>query len=250
MRGMINPRVYLPRECVEPPVVRLPEEVEHYLRVVLRLGAGAEFVAFTAAGVEYRARLVAEGAEIVAELPRRGGPVVEVTLYQGLPKGKRWPLVIQKCTELGVTRIVPVITARTIVRLDAREVEGKRERWQKIAVEAAEQSGGVAPPEVSEPVTWAEALALWRASGQAGVLLDETLAGEQGHGLREALEGAREGRQVAVFVGPEGGLTPEEGQTGREAGLTAVSLGNRILRTETAAIVACALVAYELGGLG
>lgn len=250
MRGMMNPRVYLPRDCVQPPVIDLPEEVDHYLRVVLRLGAGAEFVAFTAQGVEYRARLAAQGAEIVQELPRREGPVVEVTLYQGLPKGKRWPLIVQKCTELGVTRIVPVMTARTIVRLDAREIEGKRERWQKIAVEAAEQSGGVLPPEVAEPVTWAQALAQWRASGQAGVLLDETLAGEEGHGLREALQGAKETRQVAVFVGPEGGLTPEEGQTGRKAGLTAVSLGSRILRTETAAIVACALVIHELGGLG
>lgn len=245
----MNPRVYLPPDCLQPPLLALPGDVEHYLRVVLRLGAGSEFVAFTGDGSEYRARLAAEGAEIVALLPPRAVPEVQVTLYQGLPKGKRWPLIIQKCTELGVRAIVPVLNRRTIVRLEEREYAEKRERWQKIAVEAAEQSRGLALPEVGLPVTWEQALAQWCASGQPGLLLDETLAGEPGHRLQEALGPAREKREVAVFVGPEGGLAPEESRAGREAGMTPVSLGPRILRTETAAIVICALVMYELGAL-
>ncbi|MEI6502805.1 MAG: RsmE family RNA methyltransferase, partial [Armatimonadota bacterium] len=138
------PRLYLPTGSINPPSVTLPADAAHYLRVVLRLKPGDEFQAFDTGGCEYRVKLVADEdgplGEILETLPQRLGPRVELTLYQGLPRGKRFPLIIQKCTELGLARLVPVQSARSQVKIAEREAEGKTARWQKIATEAAEQS--------------------------------------------------------------------------------------------------------------
>jgi 16S rRNA (uracil1498-N3)-methyltransferase len=246
-------RIYLP-EFLTPPHVALPEDVAHYLRHVLRLSAGDEFILFDGSGAEYRAALeLADGqtgARIIEQLPPRPEGRLRLTLYQGLPKGKKLPLIIQKATELGVARLVPVQTTRATVRLSGREAEAKQARWQKIADEAAEQSRGPRPLQVAPVMAWAEALDDWRATGQPGLMPDETVAGQADHGLRRALAELGSPEALAVFVGPEGGLSPEETQAGREAGLRPVSLGPRILRTETAAIVVCALLLYEAGDLG
>ena len=257
------PRLYLPTGSINPPAVTLPADAAHYLRVVLRLKPGDEFQAFDTGGREYRVRLVLDGeattGEIVETLPARLGPRVELTLYQGLPRGKRLPLIIQKCTELGLARLVPVQTARSQVKIAEREAEGKTSRWQKIATEAAEQSLRTTAPLVEQPQSWQQALADWQARGEPGLLLDETLAGETQRGLRQALAEIGSGlearttppvERLSVFVGPEGGFAPQEAQSAREAGLVPVALGSRILRTETAAIVICALVMYEYGELG
>jgi 16S rRNA (uracil1498-N3)-methyltransferase len=260
----MTPRLYLPTGSIQPPRVALPADAARYLRVVLRLREGDEFRAFDTSGVEYRVKLVLEDGEaqgeIVETLAARPGPAVEVTLYQGLPKGKRLPLIIQKCTELGLARLVPVQTARSQVKIDEREAEGKASRWQKIAAEAAEQSGRALPPVVEQALNWRQALADWQERGEPGLLLDETLAnetlaneplaGETQRGLRQALSELGHPAKLSVFVGPEGGFAPHEASSAREAGLTPVSMGPRILRTETAAMVICALVMYEYGELG
>lgn len=248
------PRLYLPTGSINPPRVTLPADAAHYLRAVLRLREGDEFRAFDTGGVEYRVKLVGEAdgvaGEILEALPPRPGPTVELTLYQGLPKGKRLPLIIQKCTELGLARLVPVQTARSQVKIDEREAEGKAVRWRKIAEEAAEQSSRALPPVIAPAVNWPQALADWQVRGEPGLLLDETLAGETQRGLRQALIELGSPARLSVFVGPEGGFAPHEAQSARQAGLTPVSLGPRILRTETAAMVICALVMYESGELG
>ena len=250
----MTPRLYLPTGSIAPPRVTLPADAVHYLRTVLRLQAGDEFRAFDTSGTEYRVRLTvaaeAVGGEIIEALPPRVGAAVELTLYQGLPRGKRLPLIIQKCTELGLSRLVPVQTVRSQVKIAEREAEGKAARWQKIAAEAAEQSLAAAPPVIEPAVTWDEALAHLQARAQPGLLLDETLAGEPQRGLRQALAELAHPTKLSVFVGPEGGFAPHEAQSARRAGLVPVSLGRRILRTETAAIVICALVMYEYGELG
>lgn len=248
------PRIYLPPKHIIPPHISLPDDVAHYLRRVLRLNAGAEFVAFDGSGAEYRAALRLEGdeasGEIIERLPDRAPQRLHLTLYQGLPKGKKLPLIIQKATELGVARIVPVQTDRATVRLEDKDTEGRRQRWQKVADEAAEQSHRIAAPEIGPVMSWAEALADWRQSSQPGLMPDETLAGQPGHGLRETMERLSHPDSVSVFIGPEGGISPQEAAAGREAGLEPISLGPRILRTETAAIVVCALLLYEAGDLG
>lgn len=248
-------RVFLPPASFQGATLALPPDVLHYLRQVLRLAEGARFVALDGSGAQYIARLtIGEGgavtAEIIEKLAATPGPAIEVTLYQGLPKGKRLPLIIQKCTELGVARIATMTAARAIVRLPESEVEGKLARWRKIAEEAAEQSLGVRPPRIDFLESFAAARQDWQASGLPGLFLDETLAGESGQGLRQVLAALPEAKGIAVFVGPEGGFAPEEAAGARAAGLQPVSLGAHILRTETAAIVACALVLYEYGELG
>lgn len=255
---MTMQRVYLPPDHIVPPRVILPEDVVHYLRHVLRLKAGERFIVFDGGGAEYLVALRSNGeafsGEVVERLPDRPGPRLRLTLYQGLPKGKKLPLIIQKVTELGVARLVPVQTARATVRLEAREADAKRWRWQKIADEAAEQSQSARPLQVAPVMTWAEALADWQQTEQPGLLADapsdEALAGQPGPGLREAWTELGEPARLSVFIGPEGGLTPEEESSGRAADLRPVSLGPRILRTETAAIVVCALLLYEAGDLG
>jgi 16S rRNA (uracil1498-N3)-methyltransferase len=246
-------RVFLPPDSFAAERLVLPPEAAHYLTRVLRLRPGQEFVALDGSGGEYRVRLAAGPplqGEIIEQLPSRPAARVALTLYQGLPRGKRFPLIIQKASELGVARIVPVLTARAQVKLAAREAEGKLEHWCAIAREAAEQCLRPSPPELMMPLGWREALARWQGSGEAGLLLDETCAGSPDHGLGEALRRLGRPASLAVFVGPEGGFDPAEAQAARGAGLQPVSLGARLLRTETAAVVICALVMYEYGELG
>lgn len=246
-------RVFLPPECLAADPVTLPKDTAHYLRDVLRLQAGVEFIALDGSGAAYRLRLLAADshqAEILEVLPFHSIATVQLSLYQGLPRGKRFPLIIQKATELGTTRIVAVTTARSQVRLEAREIPAKLQRWQKIAREAAEQCLRPTAPELIMASSWNTALEHWRSCGIPGLLLDETLAGEAGHGVGEALAYLGQPRALAAFVGPEGGFTPQEARSAREAGLTPVGLGPRVLRTETAALVVCALVMYSLGELG
>lgn len=184
--------------------------------------------------------------DITGETMSRAEPPVKVTLCQGLPKGEKMEFVIQKCCELGVHRIIPVDCARTVVRLDDKKAAQRQIRWQRVAAEAAKQARRGSIPQVAELIDFTaalsqmppDALALlpWEEEGQAG--------------LKAALQPCSAGREVWLFVGPEGGFTAGEVERARQAGCRTVTLGPRILRTETAAIAALALVMYELGDLG
>lgn len=248
-------RIFVPPDHFQESPVRLPEDTRHYLQRVLRLEEGAEIIVLDGGGGQYQARLVlpAQGelaAEILYPLAAATSSSIHLTLYQSLPRGKRWPLILQKATELGVSRIVPVLSARSVVRLAAEEGVSKRERWQKIATEAAEQCRLTTPPEITAPLTWSAALADWRQTAGPGLLLDETLAGTASQGLKTTLQALSGQKTLGVFVGPEGGWSPSEATSGREAGLLPVSLGPRILRTETAALAVCVAVMVELGDMG
>lgn len=151
-------------------------------------------------------------------------------------------LIIQKCVELGVDRIVAVSTKRCIVKLDKKE-EKKLVRWQKIAESAAKQSGRGKIPEIATKVlSFSEALGEAKAMDGAIIPYEN----EQDCGLRSFVEGFS-GAEVGVFIGPEGGFTEEEIQTAKDAGVLPVTLGKRILRTETAGMTAIAILLYELG---
>ncbi len=249
------PRIYLPAERLSAERIILPPDVLHYLCHVLRMQPEEIFIVFDGQGTEYRVALRAEQGQfygqILEAISRPMAPRLRLTLYQGLPKGKKLPLIIQKITELGVMRLVPVQTARSAVRLAGRqEGEKKLQRWQKIADEAARQCGRTQGLEIAPVLSWEQALEDWRRLGQPGIMPDETLAGQEGHSLRETLAGLSSWEALSVFIGPEGGFAPYEAASGREAGLLPVSLGPHVLRTETAAIVICALLLYEAGDLG
>lgn len=231
-------------------------DVKHISRV-LRLKPGAAVSLAVGAGREFTARIKEiTNKEVVCEITGEqrvsAEAPVKVVLYQGLPKGEKMELIVQKSTELGVAMIVPVICERTVVKLDEKKGSERRQRWQKIAEEAAKQSRRTTIPEVTGPMPFGKALDRAVEPGVLGIMPWEE---EAALGIKQVLteyaEGSREGcREVAVFIGPEGGFSPEEAMLARERGISLVSLGPRILRTETAGIAAAAVILYELGDLG
>lgn len=164
---------------------------------------------------------------------------VEVTLYQGLPKADKMEFIIQKCVELGVSRIVPVEMARCVVKLDAKKEEAKRKRWYGISESAAKQSKRMIVPEISGVMKYKEALL---EATEADLFLlpyedSESLDGAGGMELTRKLIGSlKPGQKCAVFIGPEGGFSDQEVEEARKMGAHTVTLGKRILRTETAGL--------------
>jgi 16S rRNA (uracil1498-N3)-methyltransferase len=235
-------RLFVPPEQLTGEHAIVDGEAHRHLTKSLRLRAGDAVTVFDGCGVEIEAVLVAVGArEAQLALGTRRSqppPPVAITLLQSVPKGERLELVIQKTTELGVAHIVPVITGRGVMRPGS----DRRQRWETIAREAARQCGRADVPTVDAAVPLAEALGAVTASVRL-VLWEQQ--------ERRPLMGALMGKEknVAVLVGPEGGFSEEEIAAARAAGFVAVGVGPRILRSETAGIVAVTLVQAICGGL-
>ncbi|MCR5282754.1 MAG: 16S rRNA (uracil(1498)-N(3))-methyltransferase [Lachnospiraceae bacterium] len=167
----------------------------------------------------------------------------EITLYQGLPKADKMEVVIQKAVELGASRIVPVAMKRCVVKLDDKKARAKQQRWQAIAEAAAKQSKRAVIPEVEAVMTFAEAAA--DAATHDVPLLPYEMAEDISY-TRELIRGIRLGQSIAVMIGPEGGFAEEEVEKAMELGLKKVTLGRRILRTETAGMTMLSILMYEL----
>lgn len=165
-----------------------------------------------------------------------------IYLFQGLPKGDKMEMVIQKAVELGACEIVPVAMKNCVVRLDAKRAEGKARRWQAIAESAAKQSRRSIIPRVQMPLPWSEAKALAESMDVCLVPYEHERGMEA---TREVLRSIGPGQSVAVMIGPEGGFAEEE-ISGLSEKMHRISLGRRILRTETAGMAALAMLAYEL----
>lgn len=168
---------------------------------------------------------------------------VKVTLFQGLPKADKMELIIQKAVELGVYEIVPVATKRCVVKLDAKKEASKIARWQAIAEAAAKQSKRAVVPQIRPVMTMQEAIKA--ASEMEHRIIPYELA-EGMLKTKEVFESFTPGNSVAVFIGPEGGFEEKEVEAATEAGIQPVSLGKRILRTETAGFTVLAWIMYEL----
>ena len=170
-----------------------------------------------------------------------------VTLLQGIPKGDKLELIIQKAVELGVGLVIPVACSRSVATIPEAKAAARVARWQTIAAEAAKQSGRAVVPKISAPLDFSSAVAQATAS-----LRLVAYEGER-RGLKEVLRhanGDTRAQSVVCLVGPEGGLSPEEVDIARSCGFTAVTLGPRILRTETAALALLSILMYELGDMG
>ena len=167
----------------------------------------------------------------------------EVVLFQGLPKSDKMELIIQKAVELGVHTIVPVSTDRTVVKMDAKKEANKRKRWMSISESAAKQSGRLRIPEVTPVVSYREALEM--AKKMDVRLIPYELA-EGMEKTRELMSSIQPGQSVAVFIGPEGGFESSEIEKAMEIGAWPITLGKRILRTETAGLVTLAMLVYNL----
>jgi 16S rRNA (uracil1498-N3)-methyltransferase len=245
-------RLFVPPEQLQgAPRIKLTPEQARHLGTVLRLKPGEEIEVFDGKGARFRAWLedspaldaaVLRLAEALAEGPSRA---VDVVLAQALAKGEKMELVVQKATELGATRVVPLGTERSIVRLDAGRGSGKAERWRKVAQEAARQCGRADVPRIDEPCGWKELFSLLREEpARRGILLDPD---ETQLRLGQAVRGAR---KVLIAIGPEGGFSPEERENARQNGLLLAGLGPLVLRTETAGLAALAVVLHVHGELG
>ncbi|NLP00344.1 MAG: 16S rRNA (uracil(1498)-N(3))-methyltransferase [Clostridiaceae bacterium] len=225
------------------------DDLKH-LRQVLRLKPGDTIHVFDGSGVEYEAVIFSLEkfraiAEIKAVFQAETEPQTRVTLFQGLPKGEKMDLIIQKSVELGVHRINPVITNRTVVKLNESDSKKKTERWSRIAREAAKQCRRAYVPEVTEPITFDEALRKAEPFGAALLLYEN----EAKKCLKETLKcyNINKIRDIALFVGPEGGFAHQEVEDCANLGYDIVSLGKRILRVETATISVLSIIMYEMG---
>ena len=177
-------------------------------------------------------------AEVVEEDHRNTELPVRFCLFQGLPKGDKLELIIQKTVELGVAGIIPVEMSRCVMKLDEKKKKARRERWQSIAESAAKQSKRNVIPEVYDVMTYKQAMA---KAAELDLFL-VPYENERGMGAtREALARIKPGMSVGILVGPEGGFEEKEIELAREAGAAVISLGARILRAETAAVTAVGL---------
>ncbi len=248
---MRSTRVHIDEPLAPDSRVMLRGTAANHIRRVLRLGPDDDLTVFDGRGGEYEARiealrndgvLVAIGARYDID---RESPLA-VTLAQGVSRSERMDLVVQKATELGVRRIVPILTERTVVRLDAKQAESKRRHWRGIAVAACEQCGRNALPEIAAPAT----LATFLSSLEPGPVR-VVLSPAGGMKVRDlsAADLSAAGKALIVLIGPEGGLSEPERQTAIDAGFRALNLGPRVLRTETAAIAALAALQQHLGDL-
>lgn len=239
-------RLLVPLPTPAPDSVELRGERHHYLVRVLRLSAGDALEVFDGQGRAFSAkvaRVESESATLSLGAPVETSPAPKIAIVQGLPKGDKLEWVIQKGTELGAWAFAPAVTARAVVKLDERRAHARQERWQKIAEEAARQCGRSDVPQVLPVRPLLEAVAAF--PGAQVLVLDEA---ERAVRLSEAV-GTDPVPRVLV-VGPEGGLAREEVQALVERGARPVTLGARVLRTETAPLAALAVLAHRFGELG
>ena len=178
---------------------------------------------------------------------------IELVLAQCLPKGDKLELITQKATELGVNRIVPLVSENCVVKYDAKKSKARQERWQKIANEAGKQCGRTILP-VVEPIQslkqWLTDMATAAQKSEKKICLCMCYENEEQQGIKEFLQSHRSEESFIFIVGPEGGFSLAEAHLAQELGIASVSLGTRILRAETAAIAAAAIIQYENGDLG
>jgi 16S rRNA (uracil1498-N3)-methyltransferase len=229
-------------ELIEPSA-----EESHHLRDVLRAENGDAVAVFDGAGLEARAtvRIASDGTLVLdVEQTTQAAPrPFELVLIQAVPKGSRMDLIVEKATELGIARLIPVITDRVIVRLNAKQALKRGDRWSRVAKSAAKQCGTQWMPQIDPVRSYTDVLKLLPAFD--AVLLGSLVEGVQP--LHTVLQSVRteSPKSIAVIVGPEGDLTPAETAATLDAGALPVSFGGLTLRAETAALYALSVLSYE-----
>ena len=243
----------MPKYFTEPENIKdgfieiFSDEAKHILNV-MRMEIGDTLTICDGQSNDYLCRICETGknclkAKMEETTKSESEPKTKITLYQGLPKSDKMELIIQKCVEIGVCRIVPVITERAVVKIEKGAKEDKKtERWQKIAESAAKQSGRGIIPAVERPTQFKDAIEEAVKNGEAIIPYEN----EKDRGLKEFIKNSK-AENIGIFIGPEGGFDTKEIEFAVENGVMSVTLGKRILRTETAGIVTSAIVLYELG---
>lgn len=237
-------RIHVPGPLTADSEIVLPTQAGAHLVRVLRLPAGAPFVIFDGNGGEYAAEITTAGKQVRARVrahdPIERESLLEMWLLQGVARGERMDLIVQKATELGVSRIVPVITERSVVKLDAKQRERKQAHWQSIVISACEQCGRNRVPPVTAPLALGDAIQALPAGGSRCLLAAD------GQQSLAAIASAARG-PVALLIGPEGGLADPERKFALANQFAACRLGPRIMRTETAGLAALAALQSVAG---
>ncbi|MHB8856055.1 MAG: RsmE family RNA methyltransferase [Bellilinea sp.] len=236
-------RFFVPPDAFQDETISFPAETTQQIQRVLRLRSGEKVIALDNLGWQYSVELtevnrgqatgrVLEKSSVLSE------PPVHLSMYLCLTQREKFEWMLQKCTEVGAAEFTPVLSSRSLVQ-DKHTYENKHSRWERIIQEAAEQSGRGKIPRLNQPLDYAAAVETARAKN--GICL---IAWEEETTLRlpDALQGVPTGANLTLLIGPEGGLSVEEVDQAVRIGWKAVSLGQRILRMETAAIVSAALV--------
>ena len=221
------------------------EEYRHIIKS-LRMKKGDILTVTDRCGTDYGCRIVEIGKdfaslEICYTQANESEPTCAVTIYQGVPKGSKLEDVIQKCTELGAVRIVPTLTKRCVSRPDDKSAKRKNERYSKIALEAAQQSGRGIIPEISAQVTLKQAVSA--DDSEVKILFYEG----GGEPLKSLI--APETKSVSIYIGPEGGFDEDEVELIKQSGAKVATLGKRILRTQTAPVAALSAIMLLTGNL-
>lgn len=247
-------RFFMHEELIEPGQLLDLSQFAHQLQSVLRLRAGDRILVLDGSGFEFitELRRVERGKAtgmVLSKAPNRTEPTVRVTLFQSSLKADKFEWVLQKGTELGVTRFVPVVSQRSIVR-PVQALLKKYDRWRSIIREAAEQSRRGRLPELAQPLSWTEAVSA--GTGLKLMPWENAKAASNFPGLGDVVHDhlrSDPSASISLLIGPEGGISVEEAVQAEEAGWQAVSLGPRILRAETAALASVTIALERAGQL-
>lgn len=241
-------RFFVEKEQIGPETVHITGPDVNHIKNVLRMKAGEQIRISDGESGDYLCEVSELSEDVVTaaileKLTETTELPAKIYLFQGLPKGDKMELIIQKAVELGVHEIIPVATKRAVVKLDAKKEESKRKRWQGIAESAAKQSKRLVIPEIHKALSFKEALAY------ADDMEKKLLPYENAEGItatRRAVAECMEGMRIAVFIGPEGGFDESEVDEAFAAGFQPITLGRRILRTETAGLTMLSLLMVQL----
>lgn len=243
-------RFYVPHLRVEQGTLKVKGEEVKHIRKVLRLKEGDGITVFDGLGKEFQGTIVEEGlSSVVIRIEniyssKKDSPL-EVTLAQSLLKGEKMDYLVQKATELGVKDILPFLSSRSVPLLEKTKRLDRHRRWERIAVEASKQCGRGVVPKIESPQDYSEML---RAAPSNALRL--IFWEKEGMKLKEILEGLKEREKIFFVIGPEGGFSQEEIEEGKRTGFIPVTLGNRILRAETASLCILSILQYERGDIG
>jgi 16S rRNA (uracil1498-N3)-methyltransferase len=240
------PRIFVSFERINDNIALIDGSDVNYLKNVLRLKAGDEVIVMDSKSKEYASKILTMEkdlikAELVAEKHPKSESKVKVTIAQGIPKNPKMDLIVQKATELGAVRIIPVKAERSVVKILKEKEKSKVDRWQKIAKEAAEQSGRLIIPFVEETKDIKDLLKL-RGDFDKCIMLWEM---EKERTIKTFLKENCGIKSLLVLIGPEGGFSHKEAELAKEHGFITVTIGSRILRTETASLAVLSMIDYE-----
>jgi len=244
------PRFYVPEPRIEKGMLKIEGEEVRHIRKVLRLKRGDGIVVFNGSGKEYEGAIIEEGPSSVVIMIQnifssKTESQLEITLAQSLLKGDKMDYLIQKATELGVKEMIPFFSSRSVPLIEKSRRPKRYYRWQRIAVEASKQCGRGVVLKI-EPLQ--EYFQILKAASPDSLRL--ILWEREGVRLKEALERSKEKTKIFSIIGPEGGLSEEEVDQAKRNGFTPVTLGRRILRSETASLFLVSILQYEWGDMG